>query len=33
MESYGKSGPYKKLYKHFGITYQNLIKMIIEYIT
>ena len=28
MKSYGKSGPYKKLYDHFGINYKNLIKMI-----
>ena len=28
MKSYGKSGPYKKLYEHFGITYKSLIKMI-----
>ena len=28
MRSFGASGPYEKLYKHFGITYENLIKMI-----
>ena len=28
MKSFGESGPYKKVYEHFGITYNNLIKMI-----
>ena len=28
MKSFGASGPYKKLYEHFGITSENLIKMI-----
>ena len=28
MKSFGMSGPYKKLYEHFGITVDNLIKMI-----
>ena len=28
MKSFGESGPYKKLYEHFGITVANLIKMI-----
>ena len=28
MRSYGASGPYKELYEHFGITKNNLIKMI-----
>ena len=28
MSTFGASGPYKKLYKHFGISSENLIKMI-----
>ena len=28
MKTFGKSAPYKKLYDHFGITYQKLVKMI-----
>ena len=28
MKSFGASGPYKKLYEYFGITSENLIKMI-----
>ena len=28
MKSFGASGPYKKLFKHFGITSENLIKKI-----
>ena len=28
MNSFGASGPYKKLYNHFGINSENLIKMI-----
>jgi len=28
MKSFGMSGPYKKLYQHFGITAHNLIKLI-----
>ncbi len=28
MKSFGASGPYKKLYEYFGITTDNLIKMI-----
>jgi len=28
MNSFGASGPYKELYEHFGITSNNLIKMI-----
>ena len=28
MHSFGASGPYKKLYQHFGLTSENLIKMI-----
>ena len=28
MKSFGSSGPYKKLYEYFGITVNNLIKMI-----
>ena len=28
MKSFGASGPYKELYKHFGISSNNLIKMI-----
>ena len=30
MESFGKSAPYEKLYDHFGITSEKLIKMIKE---
>tara|TARA_Y100000590_G_scaffold256415_2_gene287953 strand:- start:2746 stop:4725 length:1980 start_codon:yes stop_codon:yes gene_type:complete len=30
MKSFGASGPYKDLYKHFGITSEKLIKMIKE---
>ena len=28
MSSYGASGPYKKLYKHFGLNSENLINLI-----
>ena len=28
MRSFGASGPYKKLYKHFGLTSENLINLI-----
>jgi transketolase len=28
MKYFGASGPYKKLYEYFGITTDNLIKMI-----
>ena len=30
MKSFGASGPYKKLYEHFGITKENLSKLILE---
>jgi transketolase len=28
MDSFGASGPYKKLYEHFGLTSENLINLI-----
>ena len=30
MKSFGASGPYKKLYEHFGITSEELIKLIMK---
>ena len=33
MKSFGASGPYEKLYEHFGITFENVVEMIKQNIT